>query len=57
MYGMGVHVAKEEGWILGLFAQWPNFQEKCIRLVREMLRIFPYAQYIVGIYVPLAFQT
>jgi len=25
------------------------FAEKCIRLVREKLRIFPYGQYIVGI--------
>ena len=29
--------------------------EKCIQLVREKLRIFPYGQYIVGIYVSLAF--
>jgi len=47
---------------LGLFApliqwfQWPNFEEKRIRHVRERLRIFPYAQYIIGIYVSLAFQ-
>ena len=31
------------------------FAEKCIRLVHEKLRIFPYGQYIVGIYVSLAF--
>jgi len=31
------------------------FAEKCIRLVREKLRIFPYGQYIVGVYVSLAF--
>jgi len=30
------------------------FAEKCIRLVREKLRIFPYLQFIVGIYVSLA---
>jgi len=36
--------------------QWPNFQEKRIRLVREKLRIFPYAQYVIGIYISLAFQ-
>jgi len=29
---------------------------KCIRLVREKLTVFPYAQYIIGIYVSLAFQ-
>jgi len=37
---------------------WRNdvlFVEKCIRLVREKLTIFPYGQYIVGIYVSLAF--
>jgi len=54
----GVHVAQGEGWIWGLFAQlfqWPNFKEKYIRLVHEKLRIFLYAQYIVGIYVSLAF--
>ena len=34
----------------------PNFQEKCIRLVREKLRIFPYAQYIIGVYISLAFK-
>jgi len=62
MYGMGVHVDEGKGWILGLFDplsqwfQWRNFQEKCIRLVREKLRIFSYAQYTVGIYVSLAFQ-
>jgi len=53
----GVHVAQGEGWILRLcasLAQWfqrPNFQEKCIRLVHEKLRMFPYAQYIIGIYI------
>jgi len=31
------------------------FAEKSIRLVCEKLRIFPYGQYIVGIYVSLAF--
>jgi len=31
------------------------FAEKCIRLVCEKLTIFPYGQYIVGIYVSLAF--
>jgi len=31
------------------------FVEKCIRLVCENLTIFPYGQYIVGIYVSLAF--
>jgi len=44
MCGMGVHVAQGEGVDLGVIAhwfQWPNFQEKCIRLVREKLRIFP----------------
>ena len=30
--------------------------EKCIRLVCEKLRIFPYGQYIVGIHVSLAFS-
>jgi len=36
--------------------QWPNFQEKYIQLVHEKLRIFPYVQHIIGIYVSLAFQ-
>ena len=31
------------------------FAQKCIRLVHEKLRIFQYGQYIVGIYVSLAF--
>ena len=31
------------------------FAEKCIRVVLEKLRIFPYGQYIVGMYVSLAF--
>jgi len=31
------------------------FAEKCIRIMREKLKIFPHAQYIVGIYVSLAF--
>jgi len=58
----GVHVAQREGWIFGLFSplaqwfQWPNFQEKCIRLVHEKLRLFQYVQYIIEIYVSLAFQ-
>jgi len=30
------------------------FTQKCIRLMREELIIFPYGQYIVGIYVSLA---
>ena len=30
------------------------FAEKCIRLVREKLRMFRYGQYIIGIYVSLA---
>jgi len=33
---------------------WQN-AEKCIRLLREKLWIFPYGQYIIGIYVSLAF--
>jgi len=41
---------------LAQWFQWPNFQEKCIQLVREKLRILPYAHYIIGIYVLLAFQ-
>ena len=32
------------------------FAEKCIRPVREKLRIFPYGQYIVGNVVLLAFR-
>ena len=32
------------------------FAEKCIRLVCEKFTVFPYGQYIVGIYVALAFQ-
>jgi len=32
------------------------FAQKCIRLVREKLIIFPYGQYIAGIYVSLAFR-
>ena len=32
------------------------FAQKCIRLVREKLIIFPYGQYIIGIYVSLAFR-
>jgi len=31
------------------------FAQKCIRLVREKLTVFPYGQDIVGIYVSLAF--
>jgi len=31
------------------------FAEKCIRLVHEKLRIFPYGQYVVGNVVLLAF--
>jgi len=31
------------------------FAEKCIPLVREKFRIFAYRQYIIGIYVSLAF--
>jgi len=30
---------------------------RVIRLMREKLRIFPYGQYIVGIYVSLGFQN
>jgi len=41
---------------IGLMFQRPNFKEKCIRVVREKLRLFPYAQYIVGIYVLFAFR-
>ena len=33
-----------------------SFAEKCIRLVREKLRIFPYGQYIVGNVVSLALK-
>jgi len=32
------------------------FTQKCIRLMREKLTIFPYGLYIVGIYNSLAFQ-
>jgi len=32
---------------LAQWFQWPNFQEKCIRLMREKLRIFAYAQHIL----------
>jgi len=38
-------------WVGGI----TYFRQKCIRLVREKLRIFPYGQYIIGIYVSLAF--
>jgi len=32
------------------------FAQKCIRLVRKKLIIFPYGQYVIGIYVSLAFR-
>ena len=37
------------------WAEWRIVRQKWIRLVREKLIIFPYGQYIVGIYVSLAF--
>jgi len=32
------------------------FKEKCIRLVREKLTVFPYGQYTIGIYISLTFR-
>jgi len=37
------------------WAEWRIVCQKCIRFVREKLRIFPYGQHIVGIHVSLAF--
>jgi len=37
------------------WAEWCIVRQKCIRFVREKLMIFPYGQYIVGIYVSLTF--
>jgi len=31
------------------------FAQKCVLLVHEKLTVFPYGQYIIGIYVSLAF--
>jgi len=36
--------------------QWRIFTQKCIRLLHEKLTVFPYAQYMIRIYVSLAFQ-
>jgi len=53
------------GMVSGIFRHRPHslnrrndvlFVEKCIRLVHEKLAIFPCGQYIVGIYVLLAFR-
>jgi len=40
---------------LAQWFQWCGFYQKCIRLVCEKLIIFPYGQYIIGMYVSLAF--
>ena len=48
---------QEEGVVPRVLAAsgFSGFQCR-IRLVSEKLTIFPYAQYIVGIYIPLACQ-
>jgi len=38
---------------LAQWFQWRILQQKCIRLVHEKLIIFPYGQYIIGIYISL----
>jgi len=64
-----VHVPQAEGAVYGMvsgifqhlrpirFNGWNDilFSEKCIGLVCEKLTIFRYGQYIVGMYVSLAF--
>jgi len=65
-----VHVSQEEGAVSGMVSGifWHLrpirlnerndvlFAEKCIQLVCEKLTIFPYGQYIVGIYVSFALR-
>jgi len=59
----GVNVPQWEKGIMGSFClhlfqlhKSLLFAQKCIQLLHEKLRIFPYGQYSIGICISLAFQ-
>ena len=56
----GVHMPQGKGEVLGIFCshwlEWYIFKQKCVRLMREKLTMFPYRQYIIGNVCSLAFQ-
>jgi len=56
----GVHTPQGESEVSGgrfaLWFEWCIFKQKCIRLIRGKLTIFPYGQYIVGNICLLAFR-
>jgi len=57
----GVHVPQEKGLFWDFSSPWFEWAglhifHTCIRFVHQKLIVFPYAQYIVGICISLAFQ-